>query len=110
MQRQFEEGTTLDRFIFETTKEHADATGQFATLLKQVALASRLVSARVNRAGLAGMLGETGEMNVQGEFVQKLDIYANEAFKRALEHPGVCAAILSEEDEEATADLTSCGR
>ena len=30
MQRQFEEGTTLDRFIFETTKEHADATGQFA--------------------------------------------------------------------------------
>lgn len=102
MQRQFEEGTTLDRFIFETTKEHADATGQFATLLKQVALASRLVSARVNRAGLAGMLGATGEMNVQGEFVQKLDIYANETFKRALEHPGVCAAILSEEDEEAT--------
>ena len=102
MQRQFEEGTTLDRFIFETTKEHADATGQFATLLKQVALASRLVSARVNRAGLAGMLGETGEMNVQGEFVQKLDIYANETFKRALEHPGVCAAILSEEDEAPT--------
>ncbi len=102
MQRQFEEGTTLDRFIFETTKEHADATGQFATLLKQVALASRLVSARVNRAGLAGMLGATGEMNVQGEFVQKLDVYANETFKRALEHPGVCAAILSEEDEEAT--------
>lgn len=102
MQRQFEEGTTLDRFIFETTKEHSDATGQFATLLTQVSLASRLVSARVNRAGLAGMLGATGEMNVQGEFVQKLDIYANEAFKRALEHPGVCAAILSEEDEEAT--------
>ncbi|MEC8193178.1 MAG: class 1 fructose-bisphosphatase [Myxococcota bacterium] len=102
MQRQFEEGTTLDRFIFETTKEHADATGQFATLLKQVALAARLVAARVNRAGLAGMLGDTGEMNVQGEFVQKLDIYANETFKRALEHPGVCAAILSEEDEEAT--------
>jgi len=102
MQRQFEEGTTLDRFIFETTKVHADATGQFATLLQQVALASRLVAARVNRAGLAGMLGQTGEMNVQGEFVQKLDIYANDAFKRALEHPGVCAAILSEEDEEAT--------
>lgn len=102
MQRQFEEGTTLDRFIFETKKEHSDATGQFATLLKQVALASRLVSARVNRAGLAGMLGATGEMNVQGEFVQKLDIYANETFKRALEHPGVCAAILSEEDDEAT--------
>jgi fructose-1,6-bisphosphatase I len=102
MLRQFEEGTTLDRFIFETTKRHADATGQFATLLKQVSLAARLVSSRVNRAGLAGMLGGTGEMNVQGEFVQKLDIYANDTFKSALEHPGVCCAICSEEDEEAT--------
>ncbi|MAA77996.1 MAG: class 1 fructose-bisphosphatase [Deltaproteobacteria bacterium] len=97
---QFEEGTTLDRFIFETTKAHSHAQGQFATLLQQLALAARLVSARVNRAGLAGILGATGEVNVQGEFVQKLDIYANEAFKRALEHPGVCCAIVSEEDEE----------
>ena len=34
------------------------------------------------------------------EFVQKLDIYANEAFKRAIEHVGVCCAVVSEEDEE----------
>ena len=85
MNTQFEEGITLDRFIFETTKAH-QAQGQFATLLRQLALAGRLVSSRVNRAGLAGMLGVTGEKNVQGEFVQKLDVYANEAFKRALEH------------------------
>ena len=52
-----------------------------------MALATRLVSARVNRAGLAGILGATGEQNIQGEFVQKLDIYANETFKRSLEHP-----------------------
>jgi fructose-1,6-bisphosphatase I len=68
--------------------------------LQQVSLAARMVSSRVNRAGLAGMLGETGEINVQGEFVQKLDIYANETFKRALEHPGICCAIASEEEEE----------
>jgi fructose-1,6-bisphosphatase I len=97
---QFEEGTTLDRYIFETTRSHKDATGQFATLLRQVSLAARLVSNRVNRAGLAGMMGETGEINVQGEFVMKLDDYANNAFKHALEHPGVVAAIASEEDEE----------
>jgi fructose-1,6-bisphosphatase I len=102
MQQQFEEGTTLDRFIFETTRAHPNATGQFATLLQQVSLAARLVSARVNRAGLAGMLGATGEVNVQGEFVQKLDIYANDAFKHALEHPGVCCAICSEEDDGPT--------
>ena len=98
MQPQFEEGTTLDRFIFETTRAQQQATGQFATLLRQVSLAARMVSARVNRAGLAGMLGSTGTMNVQGEFVQKLDIYANNTFKAALEHPGVCCAIASEED------------
>lgn len=98
--KQFEEGTTLDRFIFETTNSHPHATGQFATLLRQLSLASRLVSARVNRAGLSGIIGATGETNIQGEFVQKLDIYANETFKRALEHPGVCCAIVSEEDDE----------
>ena len=76
-----EEGTTLDRFIFETTRVHHGAQGQFATLLQQMALAARLVSARVNRAGLAGILGATGEQNIQGEVVQKLDIYANETFK-----------------------------
>jgi len=99
MTTQFSEGTTLDRFIFETTRSQPEATGQFATLLQQVSLAARMVSARVNRAGLAGMLGNTGVINVQGEFVQKLDDYANNTFKAALEHPGVCCAIASEEDE-----------
>lgn len=100
MQSQFEEGTTLDRFIFETTRAQPQATGQLATLLRQVSLAARMVSSRVNRAGLAGMLGGTGTINVQGEFVQKLDVYANNTFKAALEHPGVCCAIASEEDAE----------
>lgn len=100
MQPQFEEGTTLDRFIFETTQAHPEAQGKFSTLLRQVSLAARLVSNRVNRAGLAGMLGETGEVNVQGEYVQKLDEYANNTFKRALEHAGCVGAVASEEDEE----------
>lgn len=95
----FEEGTTLDRFLMETMRAHPGATGQLVTLLKQVALAGKLVSARVQRAGLAGMLGAAGGMNIQGEFVQKLDVYANETFKRALEHAGVCCMIVSEEED-----------
>lgn len=97
--RQFEEGTTLDRFLLETTREHPDASGQFVTLLNQVTLAAKLVSARVNRAGLAGMFGATGSMNIQGEYVQKMDVYANETFKRALEHAGVISMIVSEEED-----------
>ncbi|GDX80067.1 fructose-1,6-bisphosphatase class 1 [Deltaproteobacteria bacterium] len=95
----FEEGTTLDRFLMETMRAHPGATGQLLTLLKQVALAGKLVSARVQRAGLLGMLGAAGGMNIQGEFVQKLDLYANETFKRALEHAGVLCMIVSEEDD-----------
>ncbi len=97
---QFEEGTTLDRYLLDTTREHPEATGEFVTLIKQVALAGKLVSARVNRAGLAGMFGATGSMNIQGEYVQKLDLYANEAFKGALEHAGVVCMMVSEEEEE----------
>jgi fructose-1,6-bisphosphatase I len=96
---QFEEGTTLDRFLLETTREHPEATGQFVTLIKQIALAGKLVSARVNRAGLAGMFGATGSMNIQGEYVQKMDIYANETFKRAIEHAGVVCMMVSEEED-----------
>ncbi|MSP56398.1 MAG: class 1 fructose-bisphosphatase [Myxococcales bacterium] len=98
---QFEEGTTLDRFLLETLRDHPEATGQFVTLINQVTLAAKLVSARVNRAGLAGMFGATGTMNIQGEYVQKMDIYANETFKRALEHAGVLCMIVSEEEENA---------
>lgn len=96
----FEEGLTLDRFLMETSRSHPEATGQFVTLLQQVTLAAKMVSARVNRAGLAGMLGATGEKNVQDEWVMKLDVYANETIKKALEHPGVCCVIGSEEEEE----------
>ncbi len=95
----FAEGTPLDRFVWETSRDFSGATGQFATLLQQVTLAAKMVSSRVNRAGLAGLIGETGETNIQGEFVMKLDVYANDTFKRALEHPGVCCLIVSEEDE-----------
>ncbi len=102
VQPQFEEGVTLDRFIWETTRSHPEATGQLATLFRQVSVAARLVSARVNRAGLAGMLGAAGIVNVQGEQVQKLDVYANLTFKAALEHAGCVCAIASEEDDEAT--------
>ena len=99
-QPQFEEGTTLDRYLMETMRAAPGATGVFVNLTQSIALAGKMISARVNKAGLAGMFGTTGEVNVQGEFVQKLDVYANETFKNALAHGGHTAMIVSEEDEE----------
>jgi fructose-1,6-bisphosphatase I len=96
----FEEGTTLDRFLFDTMLATPGATGQFSSLLANIALAGKMISARVNRAGLSGLYGGTGEMNVQGEWIQKLDTYSNDTFKRALEHGGHTCMIVSEEDDE----------
>ncbi len=100
MNRQFEEGTTLDRYLMDTLADHPGATGTFVNLCQSIALAGKMISARVNRAGLAGMLGGTGEVNIQGEFVQKLDVYANETFKRSLEHRGHTCMVVSEEEDE----------
>ncbi len=96
----FEEGTPLDRFLLDSLREYADATGTFVSLIQAIALAGKLISARVNRAGLAGMLGGTGDVNIQGEFVQKLDRYADDTFAYALEHGGHTAMVVSEERDE----------
>ena len=57
----------------DTMGAHPNATGNFVNLMQSIALAGKMISSRVNRAGLAGMMGATGEQNVHGEFVQKLD-------------------------------------
>ena len=76
------------------------ATGHFTSLLYQIALASKLVDSHVRQAGLADVLGWTGDVNVQGEQVQKLDEVANETFCTVMQRgPRVCA-IASEELEE----------
>jgi fructose-1,6-bisphosphatase I len=75
------------------------ASGNFVNLMQSISLAGRMISARVNKAGLSGMFGATGEVNVQGEFVQKLDEYANRTFISALEHGGHTCMIVSEEED-----------
>lgn len=99
MDRPFDEGITLDRFLFDTLRMHPEASGTFVNLMQAISLAAKMVSSRVNRAGLAGMIGGTGETNIQGEFVQKLDVYANRTFIKALEHGGHTCMVVSEEED-----------
>src|SRR5205085_1623761 len=86
--------------IMEGMRGSPGATGEFTSLLNNIALAVRIISARVRAAGLAGLLGYTGETNVQGEAVQKLDVFANEVLCAVLERSGRCAMIASEEMDE----------
>jgi len=77
------------------------ATGEFTSLLNAITLAVRIIHTRVRAAGLAGLLGYTGETNVQGERVQKLDTFANEVLCTVLERSGRCAVAVSEELDDA---------
>jgi len=90
-------GITLETYILEGMLGHPAATGAFTSLLNQIGLAAKLITARVRRAGLANVLGYTGSTNVQGEQVQKLDDEANETLINVLSHRNHCAAIASEE-------------
>ena len=73
-------GTTLTRFLLMQQQAHPGATGEFSVLLSQIAFAAKKIAYELGRAGLVGILGDTGENNIQGEVVQKLDAFANDAF------------------------------
>lgn len=92
--------TTLERFILDQEREHPEATGELTNLLYDIALAAKLIAAKIRRAGLMNILGSASSINIQGEQQQKLDIYANETVKNALNHTGRVCAMASEEDEE----------
>ena len=88
---------TLETYIMEGMMGSPGASGYFTSLLNQIALAARLITARVRHAGLADVLGYTGQTNVRGESVQKLDEIANDTLCTILARRGHCAAIVSEE-------------
>lgn len=91
---------TLDEFIIENEKQFPYSTGEFSQLLNSIKLAAKVVNHEINRAGLVDILGKSGESNVQGEEQKKLDVFANETFKRAFISRNIVCGILSEEDPE----------
>jgi fructose-1,6-bisphosphatase I len=93
-------GTTLDRFIMRKQEDFHFATGELSQLLRDIALAAKIVNREINRAGLMDVTGAYGQQNVQGEDQQKLDVIANIRFIRALRNGGEVCTIISEEEDE----------
>ncbi len=91
---------TLSRHILEGERMHPGATGELSALLDQLGLAAKLISLEVNKAGLVDILGLTGNENVHGEQVKKLDIFANDILIRAMDHGGHFCVMASEEEED----------
>jgi fructose-1,6-bisphosphatase I len=91
---------TIERFILEQERLHPEATGELTQLLYDIALASKVISGYVRRAGLVDVLGAYGRTNIQGEEQQKLDVIANETMKQAFMHTGRVCVMASEEDPD----------
>lgn len=102
-------GTALDRFIKNNQGQFQYASGELSQLLRDLALASKVVNREVNKAGLIDLIGPMGSLNTTGEQQQKLDVLANIRFTRALTKGGEACAIISEETESYT-DLRNDGK
>lgn len=92
---------TLHEFIVRKQKDFPFASGELSRLLNDIALAAKIVSNDVRKAGLVDhILGAQGGQNVQGEDQQKLDVVADQAFINAFENGGEVCGIASEENDD----------
>jgi fructose-1,6-bisphosphatase I len=103
---------TIDRFIIEQERQHPEATGELSGILYDMALAAKLITNKVRRAGLVDILGSAEQENVQGEIQQKLDVFANETIIKAMDHGGWLCAMASEEEPDVIPipDGFRCGK
>jgi len=90
---------TVQQHILDEERLYPGATGDFTALLTSLTLAAKIISREVNQAGLVRILGETGEINVHGEAVQKLDEFAQQTIYSAMGHSGHLCVMASEESE-----------
>lgn len=91
---------TLDEFTIQQFRTIPNATGELSTLLRDIGLAGKRINTEVNKAGLVDILGDAGDVNIQGEEVKKLDVYANNQLIGVLRHGISCAGIGSEEMDD----------
>lgn len=90
-------GTSLTHHLMAQQRNNSEICSDLTGVITQLALASKLISREVNKAALVDILGYTGEENVQGEQVKKLDIFAHDTLEQTLIPSGHVCALGSEE-------------
>ena len=93
-------GITITQHVLMEERQNPEATGAFTYLLNELIVAAKVISREVNKAGLVDILGSTGEINVQQERVQKLDVFANRVIIERMQHIGQLCCMGSEEVAE----------
>jgi fructose-1,6-bisphosphatase I len=93
--------TTLSRHVLQQLQSFSPEAQDLSAIMTRIALAAKLISRRLSRAGLmADVLGFTGDTNVQGESVKKMDVYANDVFISVFKQSGLVCRLASEEMEK----------
>ncbi|MBD1823410.1 class 1 fructose-bisphosphatase [Cyanobacteria bacterium FACHB-DQ100] len=93
--------TTLSRHVLEQLHSFSAEAQDLSAIMTRIALAGKLIARRLSRAGLMeGVLGFTGDTNVQGESVKRMDVYANEVFISVFKQSGLVCRLASEEMEQ----------
>ena len=77
-----------------------NSEGTISLLLNLLALIGKRISQDLKKAGLNHLTGTTGQVNVQGEQVQKLDEWANQIFLEMFETQELVSTLVSEEMEK----------
>ena len=95
-----ERNRTLGEFIIENQNAFQYSSGELSRIINSIRLAAKVVSYKVNKAGLVDITGAAGEQNIQGEDQQKLDVYANEVFIQTLINREIVCGIASEENDD----------
>ncbi len=95
---------TVGQHVLREQGKWPGASGEFSWILSGLTLATKMIAARVRRAGLSDdALGAVGGTNVQGEVQQKLDVYANDTLLHCLSWRETVGLIVSEENQHLTA-------
>ena len=88
--------TTLQEYL---ARDKGQNQGLEAVIMA-IAEGARRIQQQVQQAALTDTLGVTGEVNVQGEIVQRLDTASSDTFVETLSQSGQVAAIGCEEIED----------
>ena len=88
---------TVTEHLLLQQQRAPSATGHFTALFNDLILSAKVIARSVNKAGLLDILGGTGDINIQGENVQKLDDFADRVLIYRMERSGMLCAMASEE-------------
>ncbi|CAM1371990.1 Fructose-1,6-bisphosphatase class 1 [Tenacibaculum litoreum] len=91
---------TLGEFIISKQKDFKYSSGELSRLINSIRLAAKVVNHEIRKAGLVDITGAAGDINVQGEAQQKLDVLANDLFKQTLINREIVCGIASEEEDD----------